>query len=250
MKTRLVAMVTVLDEIAVQSFSYKKYLPIGCPAIICENLSRWGADEIIVSFIDRSKLKKGPNFKILESISKKNISTPVIYSGGISNEQDAIDVINAGADRIVIDSIIKKKNINLINKISSRIGSQALILSVPLLQENEKLFRFNYINKSKELFSDFSELIKLLNFSEILLVDKENDGSQNFNLDIVNLFLKNLDLRVLVFGGIADLRLIKKLLLNQNIKGIVIGNSLNYKEIQISNIKRKFKNLLRQVDYE
>ena len=112
------------------------------------------------------------------------------------------------------------------------------------------MFRFNYIDKSKELFSDFSEVIKLLNFSEILLIDKENDGSRNFNLDIVNLFLKNLDQRVLVFGGIADLRLIKKLLLNRNIKGIVIGNSLNYKEIQISNIKRKFKNLFRQVDYE
>ena len=112
------------------------------------------------------------------------------------------------------------------------------------------MFRFNYIDKSKELFSDFSEVIKLLNFSEILLIDKENDGSQNFNLDIVNLFLKNLERRVLVFGGIADLRLIKKLLLNRNIKGIVIGNSLNYKEIQISNIKRKFKNLFRQVDYE
>lgn len=62
MKTRLVAMVTVLDEIVVQSFSYKKYLPIGSPAVICENLSRWGADEIIVSFIDRSKKKKRTEF--------------------------------------------------------------------------------------------------------------------------------------------------------------------------------------------
>jgi cyclase len=52
MKTRLVAMVTVLDGIVVQSFSYKKYLPIGSPELICENLSRWGADEIIISFID------------------------------------------------------------------------------------------------------------------------------------------------------------------------------------------------------
>ena len=250
MKTRLVAMVTVLDEIAVQSFSYKKYLPIGCPAIICENLSRWGADEIIVSFIDRSKLKKGPNFKILESISKKNISTPLIYSGGISNEQNAIDVINAGADRIVVDSIIKKENINLINKITSKIGSQALILSIPLLEKDNKLFRFNYINSSKELFSDFFEVIKLLNFSEILLIDKENEGSQNFNLNIVDLFLKNLDRGVLVFGGVVDLRLIKKLLIYRNVKAIVIGNSLNYKEIQISNIKKKFKSLLRQVDYE
>ena len=250
MKTRLVAMVTVLDEIVVQSFSYKKYLPIGSPESICENLSRWGADEIIISFIDRSKLKKGPNLKVLESISKRKIFTPLIYSGGISNEQNAMDAINAGADRIVIDAIIKKENINLINKISSKIGSQALILSIPLLQEDNKLFRFNYIDKSKQLFSEFSKVIKLLNFSEILLIDKENEGSQNFNLNLVNLFSKNLDKGILVFGGITHLRSIKTLLLNENIKAIVIGNSLNYKEIQISNIKDKFKNLMRRVDYE
>jgi cyclase len=250
MKTRLVAMVTVLDEIVVQSFSYKKYLPIGSPESICENLSRWGADEIIISFIDRSKLKKGPNLKVLESISKRKIFTPLIYSGGISNEQNAMDAINAGADRIVIDAIIKKENINLINKISSKIGSQALILSIPLLQEDNKLFRFNYIDKSKQLFSEFSKVIKLLNFSEILLIDKENEGSQNFNLNLVNLFSKNLDKGILVFGGITHLRSIKTLLLNENIKAIVIGNSLNYKEIQISNIKDKFKNLMIRVDYE
>jgi|TARA_Y100000294_G_scaffold114748_1_gene106433 cyclase len=250
MKTRLIAMVTICDGMVVQSFSYKNYLPVGSPEIICENLSRWGADEIIISFIDRSKSNMGPNLKILEKISKNNMSTPLIYSGGISSEQNAIDIINSGADRVAIEAIVKKDNINLINRISSRIGSQALILSMTLFEKNNKLFKFNYIDGSSQLFSDFSEVIKLLNFSEILLIDKENEGSKNFNLNLVDLFLKNLDHRILVFGGIADSKLIKKLLLNQNIKAIVIGNSLNYKEIQISNIKKKFKSLFRQVDYE
>jgi cyclase len=243
-------MVTICDGMVVQSFSYKNYLPVGSPEIICENLSRWGADEIIISFIDRSKSNMGPNLKILEKISKNNMSTPLIYSGGISSEQNAIDIINSGADRVAIEAIVKKDNINLINRISSRIGSQALILSMTLFEKNNKLFKFNYIDGSSQLFSDFSEVIKLLNFSEILLIDKENEGSKNFNLNLVDLFLKNLDHRILVFGGIADSKLIKKLLLNQNIKAIVIGNSLNYKEIQISNIKKKFKSLFRQVDYE
>ena len=250
MKTRLVAMVTIRDGVAVQSFSYKNYLPVGSPEIICENLSRWGADEIIISFIDRSKSNMGPNLKILEKISKNNMSTPLIYSGGINSEQNAIDVINSGADRVAIEAIVKKDNINLINRISSRIGSQALILSMTLFEKNNKLFKFNYIDGSNQLFSDFCEVIKLLNFSEILLIDKENEGTKNFNLNLVNLFLKNLDKKILVFGGIADFKLIKKLLLNQNIKAIVIGNSLHYKEIQISTIKKKFKSLFRQVDYE
>lgn len=250
MKTRLVAMVTIRDGIVVQSFSYKNYLPVGSPEIICENLSHWGADEIIISFIDRSKSNMGPNLKILEKISKNNMSTPLIYSGGIRSEQDAIDVMNSGADRVAIEAIVKKDNINLINKISSRIGSQALILSMTLFERSGKLFKFNYIDSSSQLFSDFSKVIKLLNFSEILIIDKENEGSENFNLNLIDLFLKSLDCSILVFGGIVDPKLIKKLLLNEKIQAIVIGNSLNYKEIQISNIKKKFKSLLRQVDYE
>ena len=250
MKTRLVAMVTIRDGIVVQSFSYKNYLPVGSPEIICENLSRWGADEIIISFIDRSKSNMGPNLKILEKISKNNMSTPLIYSGGIRSEQDAIDVMNSGADRVAIEAIVKKENINLINKISSRIGSQALILSMTLFERSGKLFKFNYIDSSCQLFLDFSKVIKLLNFSEILIIDKENEGSENFNLNLIDLFLKSLDCSILVFGGIVDLKLIKKLLINEKIQAVVIGNSLNYKEIQISNIKKKFKSLLRQVDYE
>lgn len=43
---------------------------------------------------------------------------------------------------------------------------------------------------------------------------------------------------------------IKKLIKFDKINSIVIGNSLNYKEIQISNLKSKFKKSFRKVYYE
>ena len=88
-KKRLIGLITVKDGFAVQSFSYKHYLPIGRPECLVENLDRWGADEILIQVIDRSEKKLGPDFELLKKIGKLRISTPIIYCGGIRNHVDA-----------------------------------------------------------------------------------------------------------------------------------------------------------------
>ena len=68
MKTRISGFVTIRDDWAVQSFGFNKYLPLGKAEIVIENLSRWGADEIYVNCIDRSKIFDGPNLDVLKKI--------------------------------------------------------------------------------------------------------------------------------------------------------------------------------------
>ena len=53
LKKRIIGTVLVKDNIAVQSFSYSKWLPIGKPECIVKNLDRWGADEIVVISLKR-----------------------------------------------------------------------------------------------------------------------------------------------------------------------------------------------------
>ena len=50
---RLIGAVIVRDGLAVQSIGYKKWLPIGKPEIVIENLCRWNVDEIAVLYVDR-----------------------------------------------------------------------------------------------------------------------------------------------------------------------------------------------------
>ena len=45
-KKRLIGVVTIRNGLAVQSFSYSSYLPLGNPLCIIQNLDRWGVDEI------------------------------------------------------------------------------------------------------------------------------------------------------------------------------------------------------------
>ena len=66
-KKRLMGVIVVKDGWAVQSFGYQRYLPLGNPAILAENLNRWGVDEILLLSIERSRKNLGPDFDLLES---------------------------------------------------------------------------------------------------------------------------------------------------------------------------------------
>ena len=68
-KKRLIGVINVKKSIAVQSFGYLNYLPLGAPEILIENLERWGVDEIIILSIDRSNSSFGPDFELISRIS-------------------------------------------------------------------------------------------------------------------------------------------------------------------------------------
>lgn len=239
LKKRIIATIVVKDSIAVQSFSYKKWLPIGKPKCLAENFNRWGADEIVLLSTDREG--KGPDIKLIKEISELGLTTPFTYGGGIRNIEDAIKVINSGAERIVLDSLIFK-NESIIEPIAECIGIQAILASVPLIQKKDKsVLHFNHLSKKVEPINSYlKNIFDKQNISEIILIDKENEGSFNgFNENFISEIKKNTTIPLLAFGGIVNPKQISKLLLIDQVSGILIGNSLNYKEHAIKNIKIK-----------
>ena len=130
LKKRLIGVITVKSGWAVQSFGYRRYLPMGRPEILAENLDRWGADEIIVQCIDRTKEQSGPDLQLVDRIARMGLSTPLIYTGGIRNEEDATRVIQTGADRIGIDALLHDAPAE-VERLSHRLGAQALIAALP-----------------------------------------------------------------------------------------------------------------------
>ena len=58
--------VNIKDGFVVQSFGFNKYLPLGKPECLIENLDRWGADEILLNIMDLSSKSLGPDLRLLE----------------------------------------------------------------------------------------------------------------------------------------------------------------------------------------
>jgi cyclase len=250
-KKRIVGVVTIKDKWVVQSFGYKKYLPIGKPECIIENLDRWGADEILIQVIDRSVSSQGPDFELLSRIGKLSLATPIIYAGGIRDVNDAINVIKNGADRLVVDFILRNKT-QSIYELASSLGSQAIIASLPVHKHENEMMIYNYDTcKSDKLNKKLLDIISdKKNISEILIINKDGEGySDTFDINLLKAFTK-IDISFIAFGGIHGQDLINKLLNHENISAVAIGNFLNYKEHSIQSIKgANSANNIRKPDY-
>lgn len=230
LKKRLIGVVLIKDGWAVQSFGYSRFLPLGKPECLVENLDRWGADEIMVLSIDRSRNGLGPDFNLLKKLSKLGLSTPLIYGGGIDSVKNGVDVIRSGADRVSIDSLLFK-DINQVSTLAEQLGAQAVIASLPLVIFNGVLSWINYEKKDKTTFSE--ELITFMKdgiISEALVIDYEKEGSpKSFNDKIIKEFPVK-EIPLIAFGGLSDSEQISKILRNPQISAIAIGNFLSYKE--------------------
>ena len=239
LKKRLIGVITVKDGLAVQSFNYKRYLPLGNPEVIAENLDRWGADEILLQCIDRTACGLGPDFALLERLGKAGLSTPLIYSGGIRSIDDGVLAVKLGADRICLDALLKDSPQQVIG-LSRVLGAQALIASFPLSVQNCMLNELDYRYKKSKKFDEFSlTLLKEKVISEALAIDWKNEGVNcGFDFRIIQNFpLK--DIPIIAFGGISEANQYREILDHPQVSAIAIGNFLNYKEHSILHIKKQ-----------
>ncbi|MAO34184.1 MAG: hypothetical protein CMD03_05450 [Flavobacteriales bacterium] len=240
LKKRLTGAVTIRNGMVVQSFGYNRYLPIGKPKVVIENLDRWGIDEIFIQVIDRSAKSLEPDIELIDEIATSGILTPIMYAGGIQNEAQAAQVIRAGAERVCIDTLLHI-NPDEVEKIAKRLGGQAIVGSLPVgIDNNGIIYWYNYQTKEKRLLNDrLLSLVKDGLISEILLIDWQNEGfDEAFDFRILELFEKY-NLPLILFGGLTSEKTLKKAFDAPMVVAAAIGNRLNYSEHAVQTLKNQ-----------
>lgn len=250
LKKRIIGVITVKGGLAVQSMGYKRYLPLGKPEVLAENLDRWGADEILLQCIDRSKNELGPDLKTIEKIAKQEISTPMIYSGGLQGGTDAVSVVQAGADRVCVDSLLHTDPARVRN-ISARLGAQALIAHLPVSYTEKGLLWLDHVKRQEfPLSAQLMELIDEKTVSEVILTDWQNEGVHGaYDHRILGHFADK-NVPVIGFGGLNAPEVVRSVMKEDFVSAIAIGNFLNYREHAIYETRKMISdNSIRKIKY-
>jgi imidazole glycerol-phosphate synthase subunit HisF len=229
-RKRIVGVITVRRGVAVQSFGYRRWLPLGKPEVLAKNLDRWGADEILLQVIDRTSSGAGPDIELLGRLRKIGLSTPLIYGGGIGSASDAERVVNSAADRICVDALLRDDP-DEVEKISSRLGAQAIIAALPLVTQDRVAYCIDYRDGTVCPFPRrTAELISGKTLSEALIIDWRNEGYRaSFDSTLIDLFpVPNAQL--IVFGGLSEPDQLRRVLNSSRVSAAAVGNFLNYKE--------------------
>lgn len=250
LRKRLIGVITVKDGWAVQSFGYHRHLPLGRPECLAENLDRWGVDEILVLSIDRSRHNLGPDLPLVRRLGGLGLSTPLTYGGGIRTADEAVAVIQAGAERISLDAALHGKLEN-VREMAAHLGAQALIAALPLSCNGGRPEWFDYRGRTgAPLDSAPLSLLAEGIVSEAMLIDWRNEGHpQAFDMELVRSFPLD-GVPLIAFGGLSDPGQLRQLLAMPQIAAVAVGNFLSYTEHAVQSLKRQLTDLpLRPASY-
>lgn len=239
LKKRLIATLIAQNGIIVQSISFKNYLPVGKPAIAIEFLNLWGIDEIILLDITASKNGIGPNFEMMQGITR-SCFVPLTVGGGIRSINDIKRLQDFGADKISINSAALGEP-KFITESANIFGSQCVIVSIDVVGSSPSEYRvFDAIKKCKTLLhpTDWAREVEARGAGEIYLTSVDRDGSKRgFDLHLIDLVAGCVNIPVIASGGAGHSGHILEAFQKTKASAISVANLFHFSEHSVITTK-------------
>ena len=240
---RLIGVITVRQGWAVQSIGYRRHLPMGRPEVVAENLDRWGVDEILLQCIDRSRQGLGPDLALLERITRQGLSTPLTYQGGIRSVADGVAAVQAGAERIAMDSLLRDDP-RQAAALAGPLGAQALIAALPLAMiDGTPQWLDHRSGRSTPLPPEVAAVLRSGAISELLLVDWQHEGQAGgFDERLLDTCALP-GLPLIAFGGLGEPAQLRRVLGRPTVVAAGVGNFLSWREHAVQQLKNQLLGL-------
>ncbi|MGJ0302813.1 HisA/HisF-related TIM barrel protein [Aliarcobacter cryaerophilus] len=204
LKHRIIPCVLLKDWQLVKSIGFDSFRTIGHPTSTARIYNARNVDELIVLDIDASLNDEEINTEIITDIANECFM-PLTIGGGIRTIDDIYNVLNAGADKISINSKALD-DLDFIKKASSIFGSQCVVCSIDVKKIDNKYIVYN--KKIGATNIDPLSLAKLYQdygAGEILLTSIDSEGStKGYDIELIKLFKDKLEIPIILNGGMAE----------------------------------------------
>ncbi len=208
LKKRLIATLLVRDRLIVQSFGFKKYLPIGRPRFPIEFVVRWDVDEIVLLDMSASKRGTGPDEAVLEMLSQY-CYVPLTVGGGIRDVDEVRRTIRAGADKVCVNTHAMARP-PLITEIATVFGSQCVVVSIDCKRENSgeyQVYTDSGSRPSGKSPVEWATECADRGAGEIFLNSIDRDGSrEGYDTALIGAVANAVKIPVIACGGVGHFK--------------------------------------------
>lgn len=239
---RIIPCLDVKEGRTVKGINFLSLQDVGDAVELGRMYARQGADELV--YLDISATVEGRNTftSLVESIAS-NINIPFTVGGGISTIEDAARLLDAGADKISINSAAVR-NPQLIDEIASKYGSQFVVLAVDAKQI-DGVWRITTHGgrqlTDKELFS-WAREGQERGAGEILFTSMDHDGTRNgYPCDTFAALASELSIPIIASGGAGCVGDIADVLSKGKADAALAASIFHYGEITVEALKRELQ---------
>ena len=216
---------------------------IGDPVEMGAEYSAQGADELVYLDISASSEGRKTFTDLVRRISER-IDIPFTVGGGISSFEDGARLLDAGADKITINSAAVQHP-ELIGKIASHYGSQFVVVAIDARQTPDGKWQVmthgGHRETDRELFS-WSAEVQDRGAGEILFTSMDHDGTKNgYACQAYSEMASFLTIPVIASGGAGTVAHIEEVLREGKADAALAASIFHYGEIRIPELKRKLR---------
>lgn len=211
----------------------------GDPVEVAKRYDQQGADEITFLDITASHEGRDTTLKTVERMASE-VFVPLTVGGGIRKLEDIRNLLNAGADKVSINSTAVT-NPDFVREAAERFGSQCIVVAIDAKKVADGRWEiFTHGGRKPTGINAVEWAVKMANYGagEILLTSMDADGTKNgYDLGVVRAVSDAVNVPVIASGGVGNLQHLADGILQGRADAVLAASIFHFGEYTVPQAK-------------
>lgn len=236
---RIIPCLDIKNGKVVKGIQFKDMRDVGDPPKMASEYEGQGADEI--TFLDISASLES-RATILDVVSKtaKDLSIPLCVGGGIKNADDMKLALNAGADKVSMNSSAIS-NPDVISDCAKKFGKQCVVVAIDAKRKGDgwEVYTHGGTRATGLDVIEWSVKAAELGAGEILLTSMDVDGERTgYDIPLTAAVSEAVSVPVIASGGCGSIEHIYEVLTQTDAAAALAASVFHYKQFTVSEVKQ------------
>ncbi len=239
---RIIPCLDVKDGRVVKGTNFVDLKDAGDPVEVAGIYDAQKADELVFLDITASHEKRGIFIDIVRQTAEQ-VFMPLTVGGGINSLDDIAELLNAGADKVSINTAAVK-NPELVKEASDKYGSQCIVVAVDSKKTDTGFEIFTHGGRTPTGIDTIEWVKKMeaLGAGEILLTSMDADGTKDgYDIPITKAVCDAVNIPVIASGGAGKLEDFYNVFSETTADAALAASVFHYNEIPIGEVKAYLK---------
>ena len=238
---RIIPCLDVKNGRVVKGVNFVNLIDAGDPVECAKVYDKAGADELVFLDITASSDARGTVVDMVRAVARE-VFIPFTVGGGIRSVEDFRKILNAGADKVSVNSAALKRP-ELISEAADKFGSQCVVCAIDAKRRAdgngwEVYLNGGRVNTGKDAL-EWAREAEELGAGEILLTSMDCDGTKaGYDVELTRAVSENAKIPVIASGGAGTMKHFLDAFRLGKADAVLAASLFHFSEIEIMDLKR------------